>query len=80
MSKNFVAPFLLRFKQKCNTEKASLMEQLEKLKYDTLTQQMMIIEDGKSIPVVESRKLVPLGTKKADMEKGEDQKDFWMWK
>jgi len=40
----------------------------------------MTVENGYAIPVVESKQNNGPVTKKSDIEKGEDQKDSWMWR
>ncbi|GFP34328.1 hypothetical protein HKBW3S43_00121 [Candidatus Hakubella thermalkaliphila] len=65
-------PFLFRFKRECNSE---FTYQLD---YDKSISMLVVEEDGKKIPAINSNKVEGLGTKKADLEKGEDQKDRWM--
>jgi hypothetical protein len=45
------------------------------LAYDDATQMTLLEVDGRSVPAVTVRGGAP--TKKADIEKGEDQKDRW---
>ena len=72
-----VEPFLFRYKKECLSP--NRVQHDERFYYDMELCQVMTIEDGHVIPVIESRMENSLQTKKADIEKGEDQKDRRMW-
>jgi negative regulator of sigma E activity len=71
------SPFLFRFKKECISP--NRIRHSEEFYYDPELCQVMTIEGGRSIPAIESKKNKGPQTKKADIEKGEDQKDRWMW-
>lgn len=64
-------PFLLRF-MKDTKKKASEKSDSE---YDESLDMTMVFEDGKRIPAIHAIHDHSLKTQKADLEKGEDQKD-----
>ena len=70
-------PFLFRFKRECISPRRIGTKEEEY--YDNLLDMMMVIENGKNIPVIDSTRAQPR-TKKMDVEKGEDQKDTLMWR
>jgi hypothetical protein len=72
-----VHPFLLRFKTKVvSPTHATLNDAYE---YDESQNMVMVKENNVILPAIHSI-IQPLGTKKADIEKGEDSKDTLMWK
>lgn len=71
-------PFLLRFKTDCLSPRRVGPNQ--EYRYDADLQMVMTIEDGEYIPAIESARRDGPRTKKADLEKGEDQKDGRRWR
>jgi hypothetical protein len=68
-------PLLFRFKKPAmNPARINAVEDEE---YDFSVDMTMIVENGVKIPAIDGS--LRIGTKKADMEKGEDQKDSLMW-
>lgn len=67
-------PYLVRFKKECVSPKRNSFDGME---YDEKLDMLMIRENGSLIPAIDSDHF--LNTKKADIEKGEDQKDTLMW-
>lgn len=74
--KNMTEPFLFRFRQPCST----LFNGETNAKFDTNTNMVMIEEKGIMTPIIFSNSQNIPTTKKADIEKGDDQKDSLMWK
>lgn len=72
-----VQPFLFRFKRECLSPRRVVPD--ERFYYDQDTCQIMTTENGRPIPAIESPDTEGLMTKKADIEKGEDQKDRQIW-
>lgn len=70
-------PFLFRFKKECVSPWRATGD--VGYEYDADLQMLMVKENGKRIPAIESTKNQPPKTKKADIEKGEDQKDSRGW-
>lgn len=48
-------------------------------RYDDEQDVLVVFEDGKYVPAIDSQQYHSLATKKADIEKGDDQKDTLMW-
>ena len=69
-------PFLFRFKKP--TMSPSRLDTIESEEYDYSLDMTTIVEDGKKIPAIDTN--YRFGTKKADVERGEDQKDSLMWR
>lgn len=74
---NICKPFLFRFKRECLSPNRATNNKL--FYYDQELSIVMTIENGCPIPVIESEQNEGPRTKKADIEKGEDQKDSRMW-
>lgn len=68
-------PFLFRFKKSAMSP--SRLDEQESEEYDHSLDMTMVIRNGVKVAAIESSNRI--GTKKADMEKGEDQKDSLMW-
>jgi len=68
-------PFLFKFKQPCTT--INSME--PKFYYDNKTDMVVTNLDNKITPAICCKGSNIPGTKKADLEKGEDSKDTLMW-
>ncbi len=68
-------PFLLRFKTETTTSKTKGMENAE---YDPTSDMTMVIQNGIKKVAIDTN--YRMGTKKADIETGEDQKDSKMWR
>lgn len=66
-------PFLWRYKKSCSS--ANLNIPAEVFYDDCENILLFTCPSGKVIPAIDSSVLLNLGTKKADIEKGEDQKD-----
>lgn len=69
-------PYLFRFKKPVVAPRRAVQE--EKYAYDQVADMMTVVENGKVIFAIdgaEERK-----TKKAEIEKGEDQKDGRIWR
>lgn len=47
----------------------------QRARYDPVRDELMVLERGRWVPGVESKE--PPRTKKADLEKSDDQKDRW---
>lgn len=73
-----IEPFLFRFKSCCVSPTRVPAD--ETCEYDTDLQMMMTTERGKRIPAIASKTYRGRTTKKADLEKGDDQKDDLMWR
>jgi hypothetical protein len=65
-------PFLVKLSKRL---RAAVREQT--LVYDPIQQLSVLPNDPKKQPAVSRPDIPALGTKKADIEKGEDQKDIW---
>ncbi len=78
VNKVFISPFLFRFKTECKSPNRVGVE--PGFYYDNKLCQVMTIENGQAVPVIESKENNGPQTKKADIEKGEDQKDRRMWR
>lgn len=72
-----IQPFLFRFKKRCTS--ANRVPHNSEFYYDAELHQVVTIQDGRVIPAIEAKKNYGPKTKKADIEKGEDQKDKRMW-
>lgn len=72
-----IEPFLFRFKKECLSPTRVVHDEL--FYYDQELSQVMTTENNRVIPVIESKYNNGPKTKKAGIEKGEDQKDRWMW-
>ena len=70
-------PFLFRFKKPCLSPKRA--EPNHDFEYDPETAQTVTERDGQRVPVIDTDLAAGPTTKKADIEKGEDQKDRRMW-
>lgn len=71
-------PFLFRFKKECLSPRR--ITATNRYKYDDNLQMLVVIREGKLIPLVDSDDDdEPIVTKKADIEKGDDQKDSRKW-
>ncbi len=69
-------PFLFKFKQPCSTK----FEINNKIQYSYENEMVFLTNGSSNIPVIDSKGQNMPSTKKADLEKGEDQKDSLMWK
>lgn len=69
-------PFLFRFKQSCSTK----MTDTDQFHYDGDLDMVMVSDEGNVLPAIHHTGNNVPGTKKADIEKGEDAKDTIMWK
>ena len=67
-------PFLFRFKKRCSTA----FDNEEKFYYDNSLDMVFVKESKNNIPVIHDPNGNVPGTKKADLEKGEDSKDSIM--
>jgi len=70
-------PYLFRFKKECLSPKR--IKANECFYYDQRLAEVMTTEGNHAKPLIEMEKYNGAVTKKADIEKGEDQKDRWMW-
>lgn len=70
-------PFLFRFKNECISPRRASMESAAK--YDEEQDMLVVLENGRYVPAIDSQQYHVLATKKADIEKGDDQKDTLMW-
>lgn len=70
-------PFLFRFKRECISPNRAVPD--KEFYYDRELCQVMTTENGQVVPAIEAKKNNGPQTKKADIEKSEDQKDRWMW-
>lgn len=68
-------PLLFRFKKPAINPSGIGSKESEE--YDYSLDMTMIVKNGIKVPAIEANSRI--GTKKADMEKGEDQKDSLMW-
>jgi len=71
-------PFLFRFKQKCLSPNRCVPQ--DGFYYDHERAMVMTVEGGQATPAIDSPNAKGPQTKKFDIEKGEDQKDNWMWR
>ena len=69
-------PFLFRFRESCSTHFEGTSDAI----FDEKMNMVMVNEKGIMIPAINTDSQNIPTTKKADMEKGEDQKDSLMWK
>lgn len=75
---NYKTPLLFRFKRECLSPRRA--KPSKDYEYDPVLQMGIIMEDGKRIAAIDSPKCRGLVTKKADIEKSEDQKDSRRWR
>jgi len=68
-------PFIFRFCQPCSTK----FKTHKKFSFDSNLDVVVNSSSGTKIPAILEKNAHSLGTKKADLEKGEDQKDSLMW-
>ncbi len=68
-------PFVFKFRQSCNSK----FQPNNQYVFDDEIDMVVKADSIKKIPVVFEKNSKSLGTKKADLEKGEDQKDNFMW-
>jgi hypothetical protein len=68
-------PFLFRFKKSAHSP--SRVKSIENEEYDGDLDMTMVVTNGTRQAAIDANYRV--GTKKNDMEKGEDQKDSLMW-
>jgi len=68
---------MFRYKKECLSPNRITND--KRFYYDQELSQVMTIENGSVIPAIESKQNNGPKTKKADIEKGEDQKDMRMW-
>lgn len=68
-------PFLFKFKQPCSTHFKGSSTAF----YDQELDMILIKEIDRNIPAIQSTSHQIPATKKADIEKGDDQKDSLMW-
>ncbi|MFX0141484.1 MAG: hypothetical protein ACFFDN_48045 [Candidatus Hodarchaeota archaeon] len=73
-----VEPYLFRYKKECVSPRRAV--DVGDYKYDDSLDLMLFFENGCWIPIIEIKKPPKRRTKKADIEKGEDQKDSLMWR
>lgn len=79
MSSNYeVQPYLFRFKRECMSPRR-LTGDVD-YQYDPELQMAVTNENGRRILAIESERLREMRTKKADIEKDEDQKDTYSWR
>lgn len=71
-----IQPFLFRFRQPCSTQFDGTSDAI----FDESVNMVMICENGIMTPAINSDSQKLPSTKKADIEKGDDQKDSLMWK
>jgi len=72
-------PFLLRFKREVQSPNRK-PDGDDAFVYDTSLDQVIYVENGVRIPAINSNCPKAPETKKADLEKGDDQKDKRMWR
>ncbi len=70
-------PFVFRFKKDCLSPRRQRMNEL--CFYDSSIDMVVIAENQNIRPVIDLTEVEGLETKKADLEKGDDQKDNLMW-
>lgn len=73
-----VQPYLFRFKRECRSPRRFTGN--PDYHYDPELQMAVTSEDGKKILAIDSPRLREMYTKKADIEKGEDQKENYVWR
>jgi len=78
MSKRDVEPYLFRFKKECLSP--SRFTGNTDCQYDPRLQMAVTYENGRKILAIDSKLIKTRSTKKADVEKGEDQKDSHYWR
>jgi len=74
-----VQPFLLRFKRDVVSPNRAVAEDIA-FEYDTNLDQVVFVEGGSRMLAIDPSCPKAPETKKADLEKGEDQKDKRMWR
>jgi hypothetical protein len=72
---NYTEPLLFRFKKRTMSPRRIKLSNTEE--YDYALDMTTIVIDGVKKPAIETA--YRFGTKKADVERGEDQKDSLMW-
>jgi|GEM_PF-6403198 len=81
--KRSTEPLLFRYKQGCCSPSRAGVQMKDEFRYDEDIQMAVTLEDGRWVPVIEMqddpKKPKPI-TKKADIEKGDDQKDERRWR
>lgn len=71
-------PFLFRFMEPCLSPSRTQPD--GGFRYDEVLDQVVTTVAGETKPVIEVDLSRGPATKKADIEKGDDQKDRWMWR
>jgi len=71
-------PYLFRFKVECVSP--NRVPHDDGFYYDQERCQVVTVLNGKVVPAIEAETATGPKTKKADIEKGEDQKDRHMWR
>ncbi len=70
-----VQPYIFKFRQRCSTK----FKSSEKYSFDPNLDIVVNTTSKTNVPAILDQTIRHLGTKKADLEKGEDQKDSLMW-
>jgi len=70
-------PYLFRFKRQCMSPRRA--GPAEGFFYDDNLAMVMVLRQSGAVPVIDTPMDQGPTTKKADIEKSEDQKDNWMW-
>ena len=68
-------PFLFKFRQPCSTH----FKGTSLAFYDPKLDMILVKEIDRYVPAIQSTSQQIPATKKADLEKGEDQKDSLLW-
>lgn len=68
---------MFRFKKECVSPRRVVVE--SDARYDESISMLTVLENGKFVAAIDSESKRSLSTKKADIEKNEDQKDTLMW-
>jgi hypothetical protein len=82
MSDRVDRPYLFRFRRECLSPSRSIAVEINHRQfiYDSSLSQLVVREKDSFVAVVDSPQTRMPSSKKEDCEKGEDQKDRWMWK
>lgn len=70
-----IKPYIFKFRQPCSTK----FKAQNKFSFDPNLDVVVNTHSRSNLPAILEKTNNSLGTKKADLEKGEDQKDSLMW-
>lgn len=75
-----IEPYLFKFKRECLSPQRFVAGSKGDCEYDPVLQMSVTSVNGRRVPAIDSPTIQQRVTKKADIEKGEDQKDSYFWR